>query len=91
MARKTPPTPVVDHLTVKIFSPYQLFYEGPAASVSAVNATGPFDVLLNHANFFTLLVTCKVVVNTGFDRFAFPVNHGIVKVRNNQVRVFVDI
>jgi F-type H+-transporting ATPase subunit epsilon len=78
-------------LNVKVFSPYQIFYEGGALSVSAVNSTGPFDVLLNHANFFSLLIACKVSVNTGYELFEFPINHGIIKVRNNQVRLFVDV
>jgi F0F1-type ATP synthase epsilon subunit len=83
--------PAVDHLGVKVFSPYQVYYEGPAQSVSGVNDTGPFDILLNHANFFSLLVPCRVIVNTGFERFAFPINRGILKVRANQVRLFVDV
>lgn len=84
------PAPV-QQITVKVFSPYQVFYEGGAVSVSAVSKTGPFDVLLNHANFFSLLVACKVVVNTGYERFEFPINHGIVKVSNNHLSLFVDV
>ncbi len=78
-------------LSVKVFSPYQVFYEGGAVSVSAVNKTGPFDILLNHANFFSLLVECKVSVNTGYELFEFPINHGIIKVRSNKVTLFVDV
>lgn len=88
---KVKPAAKDTHLTVKVFSPYQVFYEGSAVSISGVNSSGPFDVLLNHANFFSLLVPCSVIVDTGFEHFAFPINHGILKVRKNTVRLFVDV
>lgn len=92
LARKKAALPAAgQQLRVKVFSPYQVFYEGAAISVSGVNSTGPFDVLLNHANFFSLLLPCKIIVNTGYERFAFPIKHGILKVRQNQVRLFVDV
>ncbi|MGK3796871.1 hypothetical protein, partial [Enterococcus faecium] len=53
---------------VKIFSPYQTYYEGEATSLSAANRTGPFDILPGHINFFSLLTGGQVVVNTGFQR-----------------------
>jgi F0F1-type ATP synthase epsilon subunit len=80
-----------EKLTVKMISPYQTYYQGPAVSISAINRTGPFDVLLNHANFFSLLAAGDVMINTGFEQFKFPIEQGIMKVANNQVTVFVDI
>lgn len=85
------PAKVQQTLNVKIFSPYQIFYEGGAVSISAVSKTGPFDILLNHANFFSLLVACKVMINTGYQKFEFPINHGIIKVSNNRLILFVDV
>lgn len=90
-AKKNLAAPQDTTLHVKVFSPYQVFYEGAAVSVSGINSTGPFDILLNHANFFSILEPCKVIVNTGHEQFAFPINHGILKVRRNQVRLFVDV
>lgn len=76
-------------LRVKIIAPTETFYDGPAVSVSAVNKVGPFDVLANHANFFSLLTQGNVVVNTGRQSLTFPIFHGIVKVTNNIVTLFV--
>ncbi len=76
-------------LKVKVLSPTQSFYEGPAVSVSAINKVGPFDVLANHANFFSLLTKGDIVVNTGNQSLTFPITHGIIKVHSNLITLFV--
>lgn len=76
-------------LHVKIMAPTETFYDGPAVSVSAINKVGPFDILASHANFFSLLSEGNVVVNTGRQNLTFPIFHGIVKVTNNTVTLFV--
>lgn len=76
-------------LKVKVISPDQAFYDGPAVSVSAVNKIGPFDVLADHANFFSLLTEGDIVVNTGTQSMHFPVTHGLMKVHNNSITLFI--
>jgi F-type H+-transporting ATPase subunit epsilon len=76
---------------IKIFSPYQTYYEGEAVSVSAANRTGPFDILAGHINFFSLLTGGTVVLNTGFQRLEFPIARGILRVANNDVTLFADV
>lgn len=76
-------------LHVKVISPTQTYYEGPAQAVSAVNKVGPFDILADHANFFSLLTNGDIVVNTGFQNLTFPMTHGIVRVADNVVTLFV--
>lgn len=76
-------------LHIKVISPAQTFYEGPAVSVSAVNKVGPFDVLADHANFFSLLSEGNAVVNTGTQNLTFPINHGLIKVHDNDITLFV--
>lgn len=78
-------------LNVKIFTPYQTYYQGEAVSVSANNKTGPFDVLFAHANFFSLLTAGNVVVETGYASLSFPLDRGVIKVTNNLVTIFVDV
>lgn len=78
-------------LSVRVLSPTQTLYDGKALSVSAINKVGPFDILADHANFFSLLTQGDIVINTGFQTFTFPINHGIVKVKNNQISLFIDI
>lgn len=78
-------------LTIKVLSPTQTYYNGTAVSVSAINRVGPFDILAGHANFFSLLTKCDVVINSGFQTFSFPITKGILKVTNNAATLFVDI
>lgn len=76
-------------LRVKVVSPSQVFYEGPAQSVSANNKVGPFDILPNHANFFSLITAGDIVVRITSQNLRFPIQHGIVKVTNNVVTLFI--
>lgn len=78
-------------LEVKVISPTQTYYSGPAVSISAANKVGPFDILAGHANFFSLLTPGDIVINSGFQQFNFPITKGILKVSNNQATLFVDI
>lgn len=81
--------PTTPKLHVKVISPSQIFYEGPAEAVSAVNKVGPFDILANHSNFFSLLTTGDITVSTGAQTLRFPIKHGIVKVTHNVITVFI--
>lgn len=76
---------------VKIFSPYQTYYQGEAVSLSAANRTGPFDVLAGHINFFSLLTGGTVVLNTGFQRLEFQIARGILRVNHDEITLFADM
>jgi len=80
------------NLRVRILSPTKTHYDGQAVSVSANNKVGRFDILAQHANFFSLLTEGEIVVDTGPGTpIHLPVSQGIVKVTNNTVTFFVDI
>lgn len=76
---------------VKVFSPYQTFYQGSALSLSANNSTGPFDVLYNHGNFFTMISPGIVTVDTGYDTVEIEVARGIMRVADNRVTLFANV
>lgn len=76
-------------LHVKVLSPTQTYYDGPALSVSARNKVGPFDILADHANFFSLITEGDILVNSGVQQLKFPVTHGIVKATNNAITLFI--
>ncbi len=79
-------------LQVKIYAPFQVYYEGPADSLSATNDTGPFDVLSQHKNFMSLLKTGEVVVRQkGRPDYSLKIEKGILHVRQNKVTVFLDV
>ena len=82
--------PAAQRLKVRIFSPNQTYFEGDALSLSARNATGPFDVLPGHVNFFCLIDQCQISLDAGYQKFDFPANRGVLKVTNDMVTVFLD-
>jgi hypothetical protein len=80
-------------MQVKVYSPFRDYYDGRAFSVSAVNATGPFDVLPKHHNFISLLSPCDLVVRSieeGNDR-RIRISGGIMHVKADKVAVFLDV
>lgn len=76
---------------VKVHAPYKVYFDGEAVSVSAVNDTGPFDVLLGHHNFMTLLNQCDIVIRTDRDEETVPISKGIMHVKANAVIIFLDV
>lgn len=78
-------------LSVRVLSPAGPLYDAPAVSVTAKNSVGTFDVLFDHANFFSLLVPSKVIIDTGPEKVTFPINRGLLKVHANVVTLFVGI
>ncbi len=79
-------------MSVKIYTPFQTYFEGQAHSLSAVNGTGPFDVLPQHKNFMSLLVPCTITVHTPQNTdFKLPVEQGVIHVKADKVTVFLDI
>lgn len=81
-------------LSVKVLSPTKTLFDGVVYAVSAINKTGPFDILADHANFFSMLepgdITVMTTPNLG-DALKLPIAKGLIKVHDNKVTFFVDI
>ena len=80
-----------NQMTVIARSPFHLYYEGLADSVTAVNAVGKFDILPGHADFFSMLDPGEVVIGTSADQVVFTIHNGIITVRDNEVMLFVNM
>lgn len=80
-----------DLMYAKIFAPFQVYFEGQAASISAVNESGPFDILAHHHNFITMLLPCDLVVHSSEGDKIFRISRGLMHVRDNRVTVFLDV
>ncbi len=79
-------------MQVKIYAPFKVYFDGPANSVSAVNDTGPFDILPRHKNFMCLLKPGEIKVrNAGKADFTMPVNQAVMHVKSDKVTVFLDV
>lgn len=79
-------------MAVKVYAPFKVYFEGEAFSVSAVNATGPFDVLPHHHKFLCMLVPCTLNVQAA-DGTAqnIKVNRALMHVKADRVVVFMDV
>ena len=77
---------------VRVYSPFREYYDGQAFSISAVNATGPFDILPRHHNFISLLDPCDIVIRTvdKGDR-RIRIGGGLMHVKADQTIVFLDV
>lgn len=90
-AKKTNPEVDADSIHVKIYSPFKIYFSGPATSVSAENDTGPFDVLPKHHHFMTILNPGDITVrNEGKDQ-KYRIARGVMHVRDNKVTIFLDV
>lgn len=79
-------------IQVKVYSPYQIYYDGAAISISAENDTGPFDILPRHHNFMTLVNACEVVIRAqNSEDKKIRITRGVMHVRSNKVTLFLDV
>jgi F0F1-type ATP synthase epsilon subunit len=86
MARK------IQTLNVIARAPFELYYEGPAEVLSAENKVGPFDILPQHADFFSVLRPCTVIIDIpDKDPVSIPITNGIVTVRGDEVMLFCNM
>lgn len=78
-------------VAVKVYAPFKVYFEGEAYSVSAVNATGPFDVLPRHHNFLCMLVPCVLKIQTPQGEKSIKLHRALMHVKADRVVVFVDV
>lgn len=85
----TPPKEPMLHVIAR--APFHIYYDGPALSLSAENKVGKFDVLPEHADFFSLLKPCNVIIGTPDEELTFPIHTGMLTVRSDEVMLFVNM
>lgn len=81
-------------MRVKVYSPFKVYYDEDSYSISAENATGPFDILPHHHNFMTLLDACILAIvpveGRSHDQ-KIRISGGLMHVKADRVTVFLDI
>lgn len=78
-------------MAVKVYAPFKVYFEGSAYSISAVNGTGPFDILPKHHNFLCMLVPCMLTIKSPDGDQTIRVNRALMHVKANRVVVFMDV
>lgn len=84
--RGTAPT-----MLVKVYSPFQTYFDDEAESISGVNETGAFDILPKHHNFITLLSAGELTIRTASDKRSMKIARGLMHVKADKVIVFLDV
>lgn len=78
-------------LRVKVWSPFQTYYDGIAQSISGVNGTGSFDILPQHHNFITILSACELTLQAAEGEIKIRISGGIMQVHKDIVTVFLEV
>jgi F0F1-type ATP synthase epsilon subunit len=76
---------------VKVYAPFKVYFDGDADSISAINDTGPFDILGKHHNFMTLLSAGNIIVRSNGSEETIKITRGIMHVKADDVVVFLDV
>lgn len=81
-----------ERLNIVARSPFELYFEGEATSLSATNRIGDFDILPGHADFFSMLEPGDITIQAeGADPTTIHAKSGILTVRDNQAFLFVNM
>jgi F0F1-type ATP synthase epsilon subunit len=80
-----------DGIHVRVSSPFRIFFDDMAQSLSGANATGPFDILPHHHNFITLLSEGDLSIRTYTGEVKIRISGGLMHVKADQVIVFLNV
>ena len=81
----------MNSLSVRVASASKTFFDGEARSVSSISSIGPFDILVDHENFISLIRDKVTIFDQGGKRYEIEIEKGILEVSENKVRVFTGI
>ena len=76
---------------VKVYSPFQTYFNDDAYSISGVNKTGPFDILPRHHSFMALLGASELLIKAPTGELRIKISRGIMHVKENKTIVFLDV
>ncbi len=82
-----------DELTmaVRVASPFKVYFDEKAYSLSGENDTGEFDILPHHHNFITLLGACELAIRTRSGVSRVKISGGLMHVKADLVVIFLNV
>lgn len=79
-------------MKVKVYAPFKIYYDDQATSFTGTNRIGEFDILPNHHNFISLLQPGNITVRApSKPDFIMNITRGVVHVKADEVKVFLDV
>ncbi len=79
-----------DKLDVVVRSRKKTFFKGTTYSVTSLNDKGEFDILSQHANFISLVRKYIILNKTLPDEQKIAISSGVLRVKENNVQVFLN-
>lgn len=80
-----------EKLLIVIRDRNKLLFQGEIKAVSSFNDKGPFDILPQHANFISIIKKHLVIHLRTKEKKRIELESGILKVRDNNVEVYLGI
>lgn len=87
----TKPQETTEKLKVIAREPFSIYFEGFADAFSAENKVGQFDILPGHADFFSILESGDILIDTQPEQIKINIKNGIITVHENEVMLFLNI
>lgn len=79
-------------MRLRVQAPFKTYFDDNVYSVSAQNATGPFDILPQHHNFISILQAGQLDINgASSGQQKIIISGGLIHVKADQATVFLDI
>ena len=78
-------------LSVKVSTAEKVIWEGEAESVSSHNTQGPFEILLKHANFITIIRQKPIIIRRKDFEKVFNFDLAVIHTHDSIVRIYSDL
>lgn len=78
-------------MAVRVASPFKVYFDEKAYSLSGENDTGAFDILPRHHDFISLLGACELAIRTRSGTSHVKISGGLMHVQSDQVIVFLNV
>jgi F0F1-type ATP synthase epsilon subunit len=76
---------------LRVLTRGELIYEGNVSSFSGVNELGKFDVLVEHANFISMVRDYLIIREPGSTDRELKIGQGILRVGQDKANVYLGI
>ena len=76
------------HVTIK--NQETTLFDGDVTALSSFNDVGLFDILPMHENFISI-VKDKIILHNKEAQKELKIDHGVLKVRNNKVNIYLNL
>jgi hypothetical protein len=76
---------------VLVHSPFHVYFDDQAYSLSGEDATGPFDILPRHHNFIAILQACELTIRGVNDEVRLKISGGLMHVKADELTIFLNI